>query len=200
MAQMGRPRSFDRDQAVEQALLLFWEHGYDATSLNQLKAGIGGGITAPSFYAAFGSKEALFHEAVERYMSSYGRVNDPLFEEDMGPREALETSLRQSAAMQCAAGHPKGCMVALGTMSGCVPASAEVAAPLTRARARTRAGIRFCIERGVAYGELEENTDIDGLAATFESFMLGISPMARDGVALEVIERAIECVMRLWPR
>lgn len=59
MAQMGRPRTFDRDQAVEQAMHLFWQHGYDATSLSQLKAGLGGGISAPSFYAAFGSKDAL---------------------------------------------------------------------------------------------------------------------------------------------
>ncbi|GAB0064498.1 hypothetical protein IBA8402_02590 [Pseudomonas syringae] len=49
MAQLGRPRTFDRDLAITQALHLFWEHGYDATSLSQLKANIGGGITAPSF-------------------------------------------------------------------------------------------------------------------------------------------------------
>ena len=59
MAQMGRPRTFDRQQAVEQAMHLFWEQGYETTSLSQLKAHIGGGISAPSFYAAFGSKEAV---------------------------------------------------------------------------------------------------------------------------------------------
>ena len=64
MAQMGRPRTFDRDAAITQAMHLFWEHGYDATSLSQLKASIGGGITAPSFYAAFGSKQALFTEVM----------------------------------------------------------------------------------------------------------------------------------------
>ena len=58
MAQMGRPRSFDRDAAIEQALHLFWQQGYESTSLAQLKDAIAGGITAPSFYAAFGSKEA----------------------------------------------------------------------------------------------------------------------------------------------
>lgn len=78
MAQMGRPRTFDRDVAINQALHLFWEHGYDATSLSQLKANIGGGITAPSFYAAFGSKQALFNEVMERYLNTHGRVTDSL--------------------------------------------------------------------------------------------------------------------------
>ena len=96
MAQMGRPRRFDRDEAVQQALHLFWQHGYEATSLAQLKAQIGGGITAPSFYAAFGSKEALFREAVACYLNSYGRVNDALWDDSLPPKVAIETSLRRS--------------------------------------------------------------------------------------------------------
>ncbi|MDZ4191500.1 MAG: TetR/AcrR family transcriptional regulator, partial [Pseudomonas sp.] len=74
MAQLGRPRSFDRAQAIDDAMLLFWKYGYDATSLSRLKEAIGGGITAPSFYAAFGSKQGLFKEVVERYMETHGRV------------------------------------------------------------------------------------------------------------------------------
>ena len=66
MAQMGRPRSFDRDEAIHQAMHIFWEHGYESTSLAQLKAGIGGGISAPSFYAAFGSKDPSWEEAFIR--------------------------------------------------------------------------------------------------------------------------------------
>ena len=62
MATMGRPRTFDRDAAIEQAMKIFWQHGYESTSLTQLKAGIAGGI----FYAAFGSKQALFHSAICR--------------------------------------------------------------------------------------------------------------------------------------
>lgn len=90
MAQMGRPRRFDRDEAIQQALYLFWQHGYEATSLAQLKANIGGGITAPSFYAAFGSKEALFREAVACYLNSYGRVNDALWDDSLPPEKRLK--------------------------------------------------------------------------------------------------------------
>ena len=71
MARTGRPRAFDRDDAVDQAMQLFWQHGYDSTSLSLLKAALGGGISAPSFYAAFGSKEALFDECVQRYLTTF---------------------------------------------------------------------------------------------------------------------------------
>ena len=112
MAQMGRPRAFDRDQAIDQALHLFWEQGYESTSLSQLKAGIGGGISAPSFYAAFGSKEALFQETVQRYLETYAQVTECLWDDAMPARDAVELALRQSSKMQCERGHPKGCMVA----------------------------------------------------------------------------------------
>src|SRR5476649_638993 len=97
MAQMGRPRNFDREQAVEQAMHLFWQHGYDATSLAQLKAGLGGGISAPSLCAAFGSKEA-----------QHALIEQPLFGVDRCIKtrradtstQAGQTALRQSARMQ----------------------------------------------------------------------------------------------------
>ncbi|MFJ5295076.1 TetR/AcrR family transcriptional regulator [Pseudomonas sp. NPDC088368] len=198
MAQMGRPRTFDRARAIDEAMLLFWEHGYDSTSLSQLKAGIGGGITAPSFYAAFGSKEGLFNEVVARYLDTHGRVMDPVFDRHLTPRDAIVTALKSSARMQCADDHPKGCMVALGTMGACAPASAGVREPLDVARARNRAGLRACIERAVFEGGLPPETEVIEMAAVFESFLLGISTMARDGIALGVIEGAIDRLMHVW--
>ena len=65
---MGRPREFDVDKAVDTALDLFWRHGYDKTSLEDLTSAIK--ITPPSFYFAFGSKEQLFKKSLERYMSN----------------------------------------------------------------------------------------------------------------------------------
>jgi AcrR family transcriptional regulator len=179
-------------------MLMFWQHGYDSTSLSQLKAGIGGGITAPSFYAAFGSKEGLFNEVVARYLDTYGRVMDPVFDPDLAPRDAIVTTLKSSARMQCADDHPKGCMIALGTMSACAPASDSIRAPLDTARARNRAGLHACVERAIVSGELPLETDAMALAAVFEGFLLGISTMARDGVALTVIEGAIERLMSVW--
>ncbi|MBC3948595.1 TetR/AcrR family transcriptional regulator [Pseudomonas folii] len=198
MAQMGRPRTFDRDVAITQALHLFWEHGYDATSLSQLKAHIGGGITAPSFYAAFGSKQALFTEVMERYLATHGRVTDSLFDATLPPREAIELTLRRSAKMQCEADHPKGCLVSLGLMSACTDESKAISEPLARARNLNRAGIVACIERAISTGELPATVMPETLAAVFDSFMLGLSTLARDGVPHATLDGAVSQVMGLW--
>ncbi len=70
-AQRGRPRMFDRDAMLQKALMLFWEHGYEGVSVSQLVEEMG--ITPPSLYAAFGSKEGLYREAVALYLSGPGR-------------------------------------------------------------------------------------------------------------------------------
>lgn len=198
MARTGRPRAFDRDDAVDQAMQLFWQHGYDSTSLSLLKAELGGGISAPSFYAAFGSKEALFDECVQRYLTTFAQVTECLWDETLPPRQAIETALRQSARMQCDDGHPKGCMVTLGVMSAPSPENAHVAQALTHSRARTRAGIVACVERGVSEGLLADDTNAAAMATVFDSFLQGISILARDDTPIENIDAAITQVMRTW--
>ncbi|NWD25297.1 TetR/AcrR family transcriptional regulator [Pseudomonas yamanorum] len=198
MAQMGRPRTFDRHQAVEQAMHLFWQHGYDATSLSQLKAGLGGGISAPSFYAAFGSKDALFQECVQRYLATFAQVTECLWDDSLPPRQAIETALRQSARMQCEDGHPKGCMVALGVMSAPSPENAQVTHGLTHSRERTRAGIVHCVERGIRLGQLPAETNARAMATVYDSFLQGVSILARDGVHANTIDAAIGQLMLTW--
>lgn len=198
MAQMGRPRTFDRDAAINQAMHLFWEHGYDATSLSQLKASIGGGITAPSFYAAFGSKQALFTEVMARYLTTHGRVTDSLFDQTLPPREAIELTLRRSAKMQCEDDHPKGCLVSLGLMSACSDESKAISAPLARARNMNRAALVACVERAVEAGALPKTVIPETLAAVFDSFMLGLSTLARDGVSHDTLDAAVTQIMGLW--
>lgn len=198
MATMGRPRTFDRDTAITQAMHLFWEHGYESTSLSQLKSAIGGGISAPSFYAAFGSKEALFQEVVERYQNTHGRVTEGLFDTSLPPREAIELTLRRSAKMQSETGHPPGCLVTLGVMHTCSAQPTAVSAPLAEARARNRVGIIACIERAIAQGELPVATDTKALAAMFDSFLLGLTALARDGIPHAVMDASVTQVMAVW--
>lgn len=88
MPRTGRPRAFNRDEAVAAAMLLFWEYGYESTSLAQLRAGMGN-ISAASFYAAFESKEALFREAVDRYISTYGHVSEIFRDTSISAKEAM---------------------------------------------------------------------------------------------------------------
>lgn len=179
---------------------LFREHGYDSTSLSRLKTHLGGGISAPSFYAAFGSKEALFKELMTHYLTTHGRVTESLFDTQLPPRQAIESALRRSARMQCESDHPKGCLEALGTMSSCSPESALISAPLDNARAENCAGMAAGIERAIASGELPASTEPRVLAAVFDGFLLGLTTLARDGVEYEVLDGAVTRVMAVWDR
>jgi AcrR family transcriptional regulator len=198
MAQRGRPRTFDRDAALTSAMHLFWEHGFESTSLAQLKAAMGGGISAPSFYAAFESKEALYKEALERYLEIYGSLTRSLHDSSIAPREAVSLALHRSAKMQCEGGHPKGCMVALGLMGACSSGSEAITQLLRDVRGRTRAGFRSCVERGIKSGELRASTNPTSLAVAFDSFFLGISVLARDRVRHAIIEKAVVEAMGIW--
>src|SRR4051794_38993981 len=107
----GRPRSFDREAALDSAMLLFWEHGYEATSLSQLTAAMG--ISPPSLYAAFGDKQALFLETVDRYVTRGGADTLSLMGDAKTAREAVAHFLELSAQRLTNPNFPRGCMVVL---------------------------------------------------------------------------------------
>lgn len=195
MAQMGRPRSFDRSEAIEKAMLLFWEHGYESTSLAQLRESIGG-ISAASFYAAFDSKEALFKEVVDRYIASYGRATAPLWDDAMPPRQALEQALRNSARMQTDRKHPQGCLLVLAANT-CSPENSHIQTMLAKERARTRNGMRHCLNRARQCGELSATKDVGTLTTVFDTFLFGITTQTRDGTPLAALERGITEMMTL---
>lgn len=199
MAKMGRPRSFDRDEAIQQAMHLFWRHGYESTSLSALTSAIGGGITPPSFYAAFGSKEGLFREVVELYVATHGQVNASLWDKGLPPREAIEQALRRSARMQTENSHPKGCLLVISA-GACSPENDRVQMALAEQRARTREGVLACVSRAVAAGELSAGTDARSLAATINTFLLGLTTQARDGVPFETLNSAVTELMSVWDR
>lgn len=196
MARTGRPREFDRDEALERAMHLFWQHGFEATSLDQLKRAMGG-ISPASFYAAFGSKEALFREAVARYLATHGQVTAPLRDETLSPRDAIERTLRQSARMQTEPGHPSGCMVALSANT-CSPDNAHLQALLRAERQANRDAMVACVGRAVASGELRPDTDAGALTALFDGLLVGLSIQARDGVPLDAMEKGLEKAMTVW--
>ena len=196
MARTGRPREFDRQAALRAALILFWRQGYEPTSLSQLKE-VMGDISPTSFYAAFGSKERLFEEVVALYRSTEGRVTDSLFNEDISPRSAIEQCLRQSAIMQTDRSHPLGCLV-VNAASNCGIAANKVVELLKGIRKKNNEAIKNQVLRAVAIGDLPNHTDINGLAQTFGTFLVGISTAARDGSNRVELERSIDHVMGLW--
>lgn len=102
MSPVGRPRIFDMEAALEAAMLLFWEQGYEATSLAQLRETTG--LSSASLYGAFGSKEGLFEKAVEHCIAGPGSVTDVVADEAESPREAIARS--STGRSTCRPAHP----------------------------------------------------------------------------------------------
>ena len=196
MARTGRPRGFDRDEALQQATHAFWRDGYESTSLAELKASMGD-ISSPSFYAAFGSKEALFSEVLEHWIGTHGQALTPLADKSLAPRQAIDQALRRSAAMQTDASHPPGCLLVLST-STCPPKSAALREQLMAERKRTQAGLLACVRRAVARGDLPDSVKPKALATTFDTFLQGMTVMAREGATLAVLEASISQMLMLW--
>ncbi|MGY0799590.1 TetR/AcrR family transcriptional regulator [Lysobacter sp. A286] len=197
MATLGRPRTFDRQQALENAMHAFWRHGYESTSLAQLRSAMGG-LSAASFYAAFGSKEALYRETVELYLSTDGSaVRIALEDASSSPREAIARALRSAARIQTAQEHPYGCMVVLSALN-CSPANDHVRQSMTDERASTQALVHNCVLKATKLGALSRGIDAEALTLLVVTLLNGISIQARDGASLPELDGMIDLAMTMW--
>ncbi|SNX63962.1 TetR family transcriptional regulator [Streptomyces sp. TLI_55] len=191
----GRPRSFDRATALEKAILAFWEHGYEATSVSDLTRVMG--IGAPSLYAAFGDKRALFEEVVLEYGRRYGSFGERALAEEPTARAAVERMLREAAHEYTAPGRPHGCLV-IHAATNC--SSAEVEESLRDRRNANIAAFESRIKADIAAGELPADTDAAALARHAGAMIQGMSQQARDGASREELEALAEIAMAIWPR
>jgi len=195
MAGRGRPRSFDRQQALQSAVDVFLERGYDGATLDDLTAAMGG-IAPPSFYAAFESKENLFREAIELYASTTG---NPGREALARPkvREAIEGLLRASTDVFTVPDRPGGCLVLLGTLN-CARATDETHQFLRSVRQQPPTLIRQRLERAVDEGELPESVDVEAIASFYTTVLHGLALRARDAAPRETLHAAIDSAMAAW--
>lgn len=182
----GRPRSFDRDQALQQAMQVFWSKGYEGTTMADLTDAIG--VKAPSLYAAFGDKNALFREAVDFYSRTVSA--EPLRQlqagngicEDM--LAMLRASVRMYAGKSSVPGLPvgKGCMVVISAIN-CAPENAAHSDALSQRRHKRRNEIRARLSQAQQEGEIRADADVTALGDFYTSFLNGMALGARDGVS-----------------
>ncbi|MFF3914728.1 TetR/AcrR family transcriptional regulator [Streptomyces sp. NPDC001852] len=191
----GRPRSFDRATALEKALMAFWEHGYEATSVADLTRLMG--IGAPSLYAAFGDKRTLFEEVVRLYTDTYGAFGEHALAQEPTARAAVERMLREAAAEYTDPAHPRGCLV-VHAATNCT--SPEVAGPLRARRNADIAAVESRIRADVAAGRLPAGTDAAALARHAGAVIQGMSQQARDGASRAELEALAEIAMSIWPQ
>jgi AcrR family transcriptional regulator len=175
----GRPREFDRDEALLKARDLFWERGFEGVTMAELVQELG--IASARIYAAFGSKEELFREAVVHYEAHDGGFADRAMKEEPTARRAIERVLREAVETYTRPRGPKGCMV-VSAATNCSDENTAVRTWLaTRRKARTDSMIDL-VRRAVRDGELAAATDVEALGDYFATLLHGLSVQARDGV------------------
>ena len=190
----GRPRSFDEANVLDIAKVLFWERGYEGTSIKDLTDAMG--MTPPSLYAAFDSKEALYRRVLDRYVETFGHLLlQGLFEEpDL--KSAVSRIVHMWAQLLSGDAHPKGCMISLG-MANHAPDHTHIAHELAMRRAQTT---QLILDRLKAdRDQLPDGTDLLGLANYVAMAILGMSVQARDGMTTQDMLRVADRVMAAWP-
>lgn len=176
---------------------VFWLRGFDNASLSELTNAMG--LRPPSLYAAFGSKEALFKEAVELYVRTQGDGIWNEVPEAASAREGIARMLRATACAYTRGAEPRGCMIVLSApqMQG---ASPEVSEELRRRRAENVAVLERRLDRAVAEGEIPPEADCRSVANYFATVQHGMSIQARDGASREELLAIADCAMAGWDR
>jgi AcrR family transcriptional regulator len=192
---MARTRVFEIDQAIDIATDLFWRNGYERTSLADLTHAMG--VTPPSFYFAFGSKEGLFKQVLERYMrtrlsGAEDALNQPT------AREVAEQTLLRLADLYTDPACPPGCL-AVNCSFPCNGDATPLRHELAELREARRGRLRGRLERAQAEGDLPAECD----PGQWTEFILvvgwGMALAAQSGATREDLHGTVVTALRAWP-
>ena len=191
----GRPREFCVDHALAQALRVFWEKGYEGTSLTDLTDAMG--ITRPSLYAAFGNKESLFRKALDLYeREKLDYIGKALAAPTA--RGVAETMLRGSVDNVLSCDEPHGCLGVI-TSVACGPESQSIREEVVQRGEKGKRALTERFERAKADGDLAPDVDPEGLTRVLVAMLQGISVQANQGATREQLEKLVETGLALWP-
>ncbi|MGH8531457.1 MAG: TetR/AcrR family transcriptional regulator [Gammaproteobacteria bacterium] len=194
-AQMGRPRAFDIDEALDRALHVFWQKGYEGASLPDLTAAMG--IDRPSLYAAFGNKEALFCKALNRYAEGPAAYVDEALKEPTA-RAVVGRLLQGAVDLQTNPRNPPGCLMVQSALS-CREASDPIRKKVAARRKAGEAAIRQRFRRAITEGDLPTDANAADLARYVATIMYGLAVQAAGGASRAELRRAIQMALRAWP-
>jgi AcrR family transcriptional regulator len=192
----GRPRAFDKDKALERAMRVFWRKGYEGASVADLTEAMG--INPPSLYAAFGNKQALFRQAVDRYEERFATHGVDALTLPTA-RAVAEAMLNGAADLQTSRGHPRGCLIVQGALAGGDEARVP-RAELAARRAATVEALRARFESARAEGDLPPSADPAALAQYVATVIHGMAVQAAGGATRAALQKVIDIAMKAWPR
>ena len=178
-------------------MLAFWRKGFATTSMTDLCDAMG--VRSPSLYAAFGSKEALYLEAIDRYIEIFGPPLWDRLAEGATAREGIEALLLTATERLPESDVvPGGCMATLAAIGDEWPVG--IADVVRKMRVDMLGMLRSRLEAGVANGELPATTDIEGLSRFYFSVYQGMAVQARDGADAADLKGLVAAAMSAWPR
>ena len=176
----GRPRSFDRNIVLERAMQTFWGLGYEGASIADLTTAMK--ITPQSLYAAFGSKSALYREALAFYQVTVGAFAARALTEEPTAVAAFDRMLQESAKEFCKPGRPRGCMVSTAVLT-CASENQDEARHVAQLRNAAVGAFQQRIERAICDGEMGPDTNSATLARYLAAVVQGMSVQAQDGAS-----------------
>ena len=182
---MGRPREFDAGSALDQAMEVFWRHGYEGATIAQLTDAMG--INPPSLYAAFGNKEGLLKAALDRYTAKRAAWMDEVLSASTA-RDVAERMLMGIADTQTDPANPPGCLLVQGGLA-CGTGSENVPFELAARRALNEDQIRERFIRAKSEGDLKETADPVALARYLSAVSVGMGVMASSGADREALRQ-----------
>ncbi len=192
----GRPRTFDRQAALDVAMALFWQHGYEGTSIADLTTAMG--VTPPTLYTAFGSKEQLYREVLTQYFAPVEGVAQAELGEVRAAYTLLEQYLHALAFRFTDPSTPAGCMVQTGALYGAAENdAARRAVAALRAAAHELLVEKF--EWAKQVGELPLETDTHALARFYSAIVQGMSVQAIDGARAADLKQVVDMALSVWP-
>ena len=194
-AGVGRPRTFDADQALDCAMEVFWEKGYEGSSLPELTRAMG--MNRPSLYAVFGNKEQLFHKAMARYNAARLQPFEDALAQGSA-RAVVECLLKHDADALTEPEKPHGCLGINGALV-CSDEARPIRDDLAGQRLEKEACLCRRFERARADGDLPADTSPEQLARYVMTVSQGMAVQASAGVSREQLHEVITMVLRAWP-
>lgn len=190
----GRPREFNRDVALAAARDLFWMHGYEGTSMADLVKALG--LVSSRIYAAFGSKQGLFQEAIGLYRSQEGGAALRALADAGNVRDGIESMLTTAVDTYARAHAPRGCMVVTAA-ANFAPENKAISDWLGELRRERNSAILSRLKAAHDTGELPAHADPQTLADFYGALLSGLSTQARDGVPRLRLLKAVRAAMKM---
>lgn len=188
----GRPISFDKDAALEAAMLLFWERGFEGTSMAELTERMG--LSASSIYAAFGDKQSLFSLSVQRYLATRAQYATEALEQPT-LHKVLHALFDNTVAFLTAPGHPPTCMSLAGAM-GCSIEAAPARNLMREVRRQNEVAIKQRLLQARKAGELREGTSVDDFTRYLSMLLAGLSIQAANGSTKAELKRTAQMALQ----